>query len=116
MRERFDIWLADLTPRFGTEPGKTRPVLIVQTNLLNGIHSSTLICPITTRQSFHEKSRLLRIALDTASTGLTKESSVMIDQLRAIDNRRLIKKIGVINTATRMGVEIGLRTVLDLNT
>ncbi|RLD88235.1 MAG: type II toxin-antitoxin system PemK/MazF family toxin, partial [Bacteroidetes bacterium] len=43
---QYDIWLADLNPRLGTEPGKTRPVLVVQTNLLNQVfHPSTLICP-----------------------------------------------------------------------
>jgi mRNA interferase MazF len=47
--KQFEIWIADLNPQIGTEPGKTRPVLIVQTNLLNSIpHPSTIICPITT--------------------------------------------------------------------
>jgi mRNA interferase MazF len=47
--KQFEIWIADLNPQIGTEPRKTRPVLIVQTNLLNSIpHPSTIICPITT--------------------------------------------------------------------
>ena len=47
--KRFEIWVADLNPQIGTEPGKTRPVLIVQTNLLNMVpHPSTIICPLTT--------------------------------------------------------------------
>ena len=47
--KQFEIWIADLNPKIGTEPGKTRPVLVVQTNLLNKIsHSSTIVCPITT--------------------------------------------------------------------
>jgi len=47
--KQFEIWIADLNPQIGTEPGKTRPVLIVQTNLLNSIpHPSTIICPIST--------------------------------------------------------------------
>ena len=45
--KQYDIWLANLNPHTGTEPGKTRPVVIVQTNLLNDSHPSTLICPIT---------------------------------------------------------------------
>ena len=45
---QYDIWLADLNPTAGTEPGKTRPVIIMQTDLLNGNHLSTIICPITT--------------------------------------------------------------------
>ena len=46
---KFNIYLADLSPRFGTEPGKTRPVVVLQNNLLNdGLHPSTIVCPITT--------------------------------------------------------------------
>ncbi len=45
--KQFEIWLADLNPTIGTEAGKTRPVLIIQTNLLNEIpHPSTIIIPI----------------------------------------------------------------------
>ena len=47
--KQYDIWLADLNPTLGTEPGKTRPVVIIQTNLLNDTHLSTLICPITSK-------------------------------------------------------------------
>ncbi len=47
--KQFEIWIADLNSQIGIEPGKTRPVLIVQTNLLNSIpHPSTIICPIST--------------------------------------------------------------------
>jgi mRNA interferase MazF len=41
---QFDLWIADLNPRNGTEPGKIRPVLVVQSNLLNKVHPSTLVC------------------------------------------------------------------------
>ena len=46
---QFDIWNANFSPQLGTEAGKTRPVLIIQTNMLNkSLHPSTIICPITT--------------------------------------------------------------------
>lgn len=45
--KQYDIWLADLNPTRGIEPSKTRPVVIIQTDLLNEIHLSTIICPIT---------------------------------------------------------------------
>ncbi|NDC31772.1 MAG: type II toxin-antitoxin system PemK/MazF family toxin [Bacteroidetes bacterium] len=46
--KQFEIWLADLNPSRVTEPGKTRPVVVVQSDLLNEVHLSTLICPIST--------------------------------------------------------------------
>lgn len=46
--KQFKIWIAYLSAQLGTEPGKTKPVLVVQTNLLNKTkHPSTIVCPIT---------------------------------------------------------------------
>ena len=89
MFKRGEIWLADLNPKRGTEPGKTRPVLIVQSQaLLDTGHPSTLIIPLTT--NLVDDAEPLRIRI-TASDRLAKDSDLIIDQLRAIDNRRLIK-------------------------
>lgn len=89
MPERGEIWLADLNPRRGTEPGKTRPVLIVQSQaLLDANHPSTLIVPLTT--TLVEDAEPLRIRV-TSSGRLRQDSDLLIDQLRAIDNRRLIR-------------------------
>jgi mRNA interferase MazF len=57
---QYEIWIADLNPQIGTEAGKTRPVLVVQTNLLNKIpHPSTVVCPITT--NVQKDSHILRV-------------------------------------------------------
>ena len=45
--KQFELWLANLNPGKGTMMGKVRPVVIVQTDLLNGDHSSTIVCPLT---------------------------------------------------------------------
>lgn len=59
--KQFEIWIADLNPRMGTETGKVRPVIIVQTDLLNSVHPSTIICPITT--NVNPDSDILRVHL-----------------------------------------------------
>lgn len=46
--KQFEVWIADLNPRIGTETGKIRPLVIIRTDLLNSFHPSTIICPITT--------------------------------------------------------------------
>lgn len=109
---RFDIWLADLQPRRGTEAGKVRPVLIVQTDLLNDVHPSTIICPITT--NVIPDTEPLRVQLKPGRTGLRIRSDIMIDQLRAIDNRRLIERIGRIGKAAQRSVKQDLLAILDL--
>ena len=111
--KRFDIWTADLNPQIGTEPGKIRPVLIIQTDLLNGIHPSTLVCPITTNVVV--ESELLRVHLKTGQANLQKESDVMIDQIRAIDNKRLLKKLGVLPPELREALLRNLKLMLDLD-
>ncbi len=63
--KQFDIWLAELNPSRGTEPGKTRPVVIIQTDLLNDSHLSTIICPITT--NIQPEIELLRVHLKKKS-------------------------------------------------
>ena len=90
--KQFDIWISDLEPQRGTETGKVRPVLIVQTNLLNNEHPSTLVCPITT--NVQKDSEILRVHIKKGTSNLKIESDIMIDQIRAIDNRRLVNKIG----------------------
>ena len=71
-RKRGEIWLADLNPRRGTEPGKTRPVLIVQAQaLLDAQHPSTLVVPLTTR--LVDAAEPLRIRI-RASGALKKDS------------------------------------------
>ncbi|MCK3686071.1 type II toxin-antitoxin system PemK/MazF family toxin [Maribellus sp. YY47] len=110
---QYEIWIADLSPQIGTEPGKTRPVLIVQTNLLNKIpHPSTIICPITT--NVHKKSEILRIHLETGQSGLHEDCDVMMDQIRAIDNKRLIKRLGKLPDNLIDTVKENLSIVLDL--
>ena len=112
MPERGEIWLADLDPRQGTEPGKTVPVLIVQAEaLLRAEHPSTLVVPLTTR--LIQDAEPLRVRV--AKTGdLPRDSDALVDQLRAIDNRRLLKRLACPEGNTLERIDIALREVLDL--
>ncbi|MCK9641469.1 MAG: type II toxin-antitoxin system PemK/MazF family toxin [Prolixibacteraceae bacterium] len=109
--KQFDIWTADLNPQIGTEPGKIRPVLIVQTDLLNSLHPSTIICPITT--NVVKESDILRVHIKKGTSNMQKASDLMIDQIRAIDNRRFIQKIGELPADLRKKVTENLKIVLD---
>ena len=110
--KQFEIWTADLNPKIGTEPGKIRPVLILQTDLLNVIHPSTIICPITTHVI--KETEILRVHIKKGIAGLQKPSDIMIDQIRAIDNLRFIKKIAVLPADLRKVVNDNLKIILDL--
>ncbi|MCK5675183.1 MAG: type II toxin-antitoxin system PemK/MazF family toxin [Spirochaetales bacterium] len=92
--KKFDIWLADLSPRFGAEPGKTRPVIIIQTDLLPNTHPTVIILPITSQ--VHKKVTILRVHLNQHINGLKSPSDILIDQVRSIDKKRLQRKLGTL--------------------
>ena len=111
--KQFEIWIADLNPQIGTEPGKTRPVLVVQTDLLNKTsHPSTIICPITT--NIKKGSNILRIHLKKDMANVNQNCDIMIDQIRAIDNKRLLNKIGNLPSNLVELVKENIMIIIDL--
>ena len=107
---QFDIWTADLNANQGTESGKARPVVIIQSDLLNNLHPSTIVCPLTA--NVVEESEILRVHLRKGQT--EKRSDILVDQILVIDNRRLLKKIGRIHEKQREKLKENIRIVLDL--
>lgn len=111
--KQFQIWIADLNPQIGTESGKTSPVLVIQTNLLNKIpHPSTIICPITT--NVYKEADILRVHLKKGMANLNEPCDILIDQIRTIDNKRLIKKIGDLPSQLIDKVKENIMITLDL--
>ena len=91
-RERGDIFYADLSPVVGSEQGGCRPVLIVQNDTGNK-HSPTVIAAAITSQT--GKARLpTHIALTGHDVGLSKDSVILLEQIRTIDKRRLREHTG----------------------
>ena len=113
MPNRGEVWLANLNPKHGTEQGKTRPVLIVQAQaLLDAHHPSTLIIPLTTKLVHDTEPLRLRIA---AAGRLRRDSDLLIDQLRAIDNRRLVQgPVTRLPSTVMQRVDEAIKEVLDL--
>lgn len=109
---RGHLYLADLNPRMGTEAGKTRPVLVIQTDLLNEAgHPSTWVLPCTTRLAGEN---LLRVVLPRGLAGNRQDCEVMIDQSRTIDNRRLLRSLRPLPRSILREVEDKLRRLAEL--
>jgi mRNA interferase MazF len=112
--KQYEIRLADLNPQIGTETGKIRPVLIVQTDLLNQIpHLSTLICPLTTNLT--SVANILRVSVNRGTANLHQDCDIMIDQIRAIDNKRLMKKVGNLPQQLVEQVKENILIIFDIN-
>ena len=109
---RGSLYLADLSPRIGTEPGKLRPVLVIQTDLLNDVgHPSTWVLPCTTRLA---GGSMLRVELPRRIAGNREECEVMLDQSRAIDNRRFVRALKPLPAAILREVEEKLRRLAEI--
>jgi mRNA interferase MazF len=106
------LYSADLTPNFGTEPGKLRPVLVVQSDLLNETgHPSTWVLPCTTRVVGES---LLRVPLPKGIAGNPRACELMIDQSRAIDNRRFRRLLGRLPAALLRDTKAKLKQLAEL--
>ena len=89
---RGDIYYADLSPVVGSEQGGVRPVLIIQNNVGNRYSPTVIAAAITSRES---KADLpTHIKLYAGDSGLSKDSVVLLEQIRTIDKRRLREKMG----------------------
>ena len=107
-------WLhvADLSSRAGTEPGKLRPVLVIQSDLLNAAgHPSTWVLPCTTRMV---GANVLRVPLPAGTAGNSSDCEIMLDQSRAIDNRRFRQRLRPIPPPLLDEVKDKLRRLADL--
>lgn len=108
--KRFELWLANMNSNNGNVVKKIRPVVIIQTDLLNGIHESTVVCPLTTKTV--DGVQLLRVQVD--SSQVDHKSDILVDQIIAIDNRKFIKKLGKLTAKQIDRLTYSLKVVLDL--
>lgn len=107
--QQYEVWMANLNPAKGTMVGKVRPVVIVQTDLLNGEHPSTLVCPLTTRV----KSGFTYLRVHVVGEMVEQPSDVLVDQLTALDNKRLVKRLGKLTNEQSQQLQRGLSVMLD---
>ncbi len=93
--KRGDIYYADLSPVVGSEQGGIRPVLIVQNDVGNRYSPTVIAAAITSRQS---KTKLpTHIPIEAQGCGLSKDSVVLLEQVRTLDKRRLKEKMGSVD-------------------
>lgn len=107
--KQYDIWLANLNPASGSIPGKVRPVLIIQSDLLNNQLESTIVCPITS--NLIQEAKILRVHIPKGQ--FDTESDILVNQIRTIDNGKLIQKISSLNYDQIKRIKKSLEVVLD---
>ena len=116
---RGDIFIADLDPVMGSEQGGVRPVLIVQNDVGNRYSPTVIAAAITSQQN---KARLpTHIEIEARTYGLSKNSVVLLEQVRTLDKRRLRERMGCLDEKVMQRVDgaiaisLGLRADRDVS-
>src|SRR5271163_2912063 len=96
---RGEIYLTNLDPTIGREIQKTRPALIIQNDVANGLSEMTIVAPVTSTVRFPLNPVHVLLASDR-NTGLSAVSVAVFNQIRAVDRARLAKRLGVVDDQT----------------
>ena len=110
--KRGDVYYADLSPVIGSEQGGVRPVLIIQNDVGNKYSPTVIVAAITSR--INKAKMPTHFELSVKEIGLSKDSVVLLEQVRTIDKRRLREKIGQISTVNMVKINQALMISLGL--
>ena len=110
--KKGDLYFADLSPVIGSEQGGIRPVLVVQNNVGNKYSPTIIVAAVTSQKNKANLPTHVEIAAD--GNGLSKNSVILLEQLRTIDKKRLKERIGTIDQRRlpdideALGVSLGI--------
>ena len=110
---RGDIFLTQLDPVVGSEQGRIRPVLIIQNDFGNKVSPITIIAPLTTK--IYSKDFATNVFLLKKDSGLKVDSTILLNQIRTIDKKRMIKRISNLDSELMRRVDIAIRISLGLD-
>jgi mRNA interferase MazF len=110
--KRGEIHLAALDPTLGREIAKTRPVVVISNDISNQYSGTITVLPVTSQNL--AKIYPFEVKLKKGTANLPKDSKVKTDQIRSIDKRRIVKRIGVLDAESMFRIEKALQIHLDL--
>jgi mRNA interferase MazF len=110
--KRGEIYLVNFDPTVGSEIAKTRPAVILQNDISNQYSPITIIAAVTSK--FDENLYPTEVFVRPPEGGLTEISVILLNQIRSIDKRRLIKRLGNLEIATIEQVDLALQISFGL--
>ncbi len=110
---RGDVFLVNLDPTVGSEQGKTRPCLVIQNDDGNKFSPTTIIAPTTTK--IFEKEYPTNVEVVAEESGLNFDSTVLLNQIRAIDKSRLMRRLCHLSPAIMRKVDLAIKASLGLD-
>jgi len=110
---RGDVYLVPFDPAYGSEIQKTRPALIIQNNIGNRFSSTVIVVAITSRKN-DATVYPVEVLVPKQEGGLDEDSVILLDQIRTIDKKRLLKKFGSLKPETMRRVDQALAISIGL--
>jgi mRNA interferase MazF len=111
--KRGEIVLVNLDPVFGSEQGDIRPVLVIQNDFGNKYSPTTIVAPFTTKK--FSKEFPTNIFLTKNECGLASDSTLLLNQIRVIDKRRIRKKLSSLDNYTMQNIDLAIKISLGIN-
>ena len=108
-----DVLLVNFEPVKGSEQGRIRPALVIQNNLLNKFSPLTIVAPITSK--VYDKEYPTNVFISKEDSALNQDSNVLLNQIRTIDKKRIIKKLGVLDIFVMNKVNLAIKICLSLD-
>lgn len=110
--KRGEVWLVNFDPTLGSEIKKTRPAIVVSSDAVGKLPLK-LVAPVTDWKPYF-MSNIWHVKLEpTGNNGLTKPSAVDALQLRSVDLRRFIRRLGILPTETMAAISIAVVTIIE---
>ena len=111
--KRGEIYLVNFDPATGAEIRKSRPALILQNDIANRYSSVTIVAAITSFSDKDGKTYPTEVFIGVSEGGLDNDSITLLNQIRTIDKRRLVKKLGVLKDKTMAQIDKAIQISLE---
>src|SRR5207244_9147338 len=110
--KRGHLYIVDFNPRIKTKPGKLRPAVVLQSDLVNEAgYPSTIVVPTTTR--LIENAGILRLRLKKGQGGVSRDSDLLLGQMIAVANDAFRQEIGILPSSLMDDLENRIRIILS---
>jgi mRNA interferase MazF len=110
--KRGNILFVDFEPVRGSEQGRIRPAIVIQNDILNKFSPLTIVAPVTSK--IYDKEYPTNVFIKKEDSKLNNNSTILLNQIRTIDKRRIIKKLGSLDIYTMNKVDMAIKVSLGL--
>ena len=111
--KRGDILLVNFEPVKGSEQGRIRPAIVIQNNILNKFSPLTIVAPVTSK--IYEKEYPTNVFIRKEDSVLNNDSTVLLNQIRTIDKRRIVKKLGSLDIFLMNKADLAIKICLSVD-